>query len=293
MKRTYLFLTNLSKTLQPSLLRLPFLLRIKEAIKRVFFFQWRGRNTDVYIISFPKSGRTWLRVLIGKTLVELFGLDDTGLLDTYKITSKLGTPIIQFTHHGSDIQYARADNDLSKDKKVFMDKKVIFLARDPRDLIVSNYYQAKKRENAFNGDLSDFIKDPQYGIRKIINFYKIWASGNSIPENFLFIRYEDLHDDPNLVLKMVLDFVGIYDIDPAVLQKAVDFASFENMKGMERKGYFSNNSMRPGDINDQASYKVRKGEIGSFKEEITSEDLSFIRQVIEEVGVQFYPDVYL
>ena len=291
MKQIYLFLTNFSKELQPFMLKWPFLLRIKEAIKWIFFFHWRGRNTDVYIISFPKSGRTWLRVLIGKALAELFDLDDRELLDTYKITCKLNIPVIQFTHHGTDIQYARAYNDLSKDKNVFMNKKVIFLARDPRDLIVSNYFQAKKRENAFNGDLSEFIKNPQYGIRKILNFYKIWASGNSAPDKFLFIKYEDLHDDPKFWLKMVLDYIGISDIDPAVLQKAEDFASFDNMKRLEKRGYFFKTSMRPGDKDDQRSYKVRKGEVGSFKEELSSEDLRFIQHVIEEVGSQFYPEV--
>ncbi len=291
MKQAYLFLTNFSKELQPLMLKLPFLLRIKEAIKRIFFFHWRGRNTDVYIISFPKSGRTWLRVLIGKTLSELYNLDDRKLLDTYKITCKLNTPVIQFTHHGTDIQYALASEDLSKDKKVFTNKKVVFLARDPRDLVVSNYYQAKKRENAYDGDLSDFIKNPQYGIRKILNFYKIWASGNSVSDNFLFIKYEDLHDDPKFWLKMVLDYIGLSNIDPAVLQKAEDFASFDNMKKLEKSGYFSKDSMRPGDKGDQRSYKVRKGEVGSFKEELSSEDLRFIQHVIEEVGSQFYPDV--
>jgi hypothetical protein len=34
-----------------------------------------------WIISFPKSGRTWLRVLLGKALCEELHLDETVMLD--------------------------------------------------------------------------------------------------------------------------------------------------------------------------------------------------------------------
>ena len=166
--RIYLFLTRVSKKLQPFLLQVPVLLRIKEALKGVFFYRWRGRQTAVYIVSFPKSGRTWLRVLIGKAIADQYNLDDRYVLDTYRLTKKLKLPVIQFIHDGSDLQYARTHNNLRRDTRVYRKKKVIFLARDPRDLIVSNYYQATKRENTFQGDLSAFIKENDSARRGIM-----------------------------------------------------------------------------------------------------------------------------
>ena len=51
-----------------------FVVRLKE--------EYRNHNSDAYIISFLNSGRTWLRILIGKALCEKFGFSDEIIIDT-------------------------------------------------------------------------------------------------------------------------------------------------------------------------------------------------------------------
>ncbi len=273
MTQIYQYLTKLSKNIQPSLLKFPFLLRIKELIKQTYFLLWQGRITDVYILSFPKSGRTWLRVLIGKTLAQLFSVDEKEILNTFQLTRSHPIPVIQFNHDGTDLQYARSCQNLDSYKKRYREKKIILLVREPRDLVVSNYFQATKRENAFKGDISEFIRDPRYGIKKILKFYDNWIDYNFGIKDMLVIRYEDLYEDPIQKLEEILEFIGIEGITNQIINEAVEFSSFSNMKKLEQGGFFNQNSMLPGNQKDQKSYKVRKGKIGGYVEELSHEDL--------------------
>jgi hypothetical protein len=56
-------------------------------------------HTDAYVISYPKCGRTWLRLMLGRTFASHFGLDDVPLLETKTFAKRQsGIPRLQFTH---------------------------------------------------------------------------------------------------------------------------------------------------------------------------------------------------
>jgi len=274
--------------MQPFLLRVPILLRLKESIKQTYFFKWRGKHTDVYIVSFPKSGRTWLKMLLGKTIAQLFDINDKKILNIFEITRDNPIPGVQFTHDGTDQQYARSYQNLVSDKTRFLGKKVVLLVREPRDLVVSNYFQATRRENAYKGDISIFIRDPRYGIKKILMFYKDWNSEKSKNIEKYVVRYEDLHSNTCGELEEILAFIGIPGINRKIVETAVDFSSFNNMKKLEQGGFFNQNSMRPGNRKDKGSYKVRKGKIGSYVDELSQDDLKYIQDAIQDIGSHFY-----
>jgi hypothetical protein len=221
----------------------------------------------------------------------MFGVSDKEALDTYNLTKELEVPCVQFTHDGTDNEYARSYRDLRISNSVFKDKKVVLLTRDPRDLLVSNYYQSTKRENVFAGNLSSFVKSDNHGIKKIQRFYSMWYEKVQHRANFFHLRYEELHRNPPQVLKVLLDFIGLEQVEEELIESAVSFASFENMKRMEREGYFNKISMRPVDVKDENSYKVRKGEIGGYDEELSDDDLDYIKRVMKEYGSPFYSHI--
>src|SRR5438874_4279738 len=47
---------------------------------------FRTRRADAFILSFPKCGRTWLRVLLSRYIIDLKGLAQGDLLDTFELT---------------------------------------------------------------------------------------------------------------------------------------------------------------------------------------------------------------
>ena len=143
---------------------------------------WRKlRLADAVVVSFGKSGRTWLRVLLSRVYQLQHGLGEREVIGFDNLHYRTGAvPKIMFTHDN----YVKDYTGHRDTKEDFYDKKVIFLARDPRDVAVSQYFQWKYRMkpnkkdiNAYpTADLAPFefvISDA--GLPKVIEFMNLWA----------------------------------------------------------------------------------------------------------------------
>lgn len=243
-------------------------------------------RTDVYIISYPKCGRTWLRVCVGKALIERYDLPEDLLLDPYKLSSLAGILRTRMTHDVTESLGAMDYRQMRGDAR-YRRKKVIFLSRNIHDALVSNYFQATKRKKFFNGAISDFIRNDRFGAKKILTFYHVWHAKRHAVKEFLHISYEDMHADTSLVLSKVLSFMGVRDISDEILERAVAFSGFENMKKMEKTESLGARRMRPGNMQDEESFKVRKGTIGGHVNYLSAEDIDYIDAVIDEMGNPF------
>ena len=173
------------------------------------------------------------------------------------------------------------------DKSNYRDTKVIFLTRDIRDILVSSYFQATKRTGQFNRHISDFIRDDRYGVKKIVTFYKSWFDHQQVPEAFMHLTYEAVHHDPSGSLKSVLQFIDFPKIDEQVIETAVSFATFDNMRKMEQQGIFNNERLKPGNDNDQESFKVRRGVVGGYRDYLSTADLAYFQRTVNEMGCPF------
>ncbi len=245
------------------------------------------RDADVYIISYPKSGRTWLRVLLGKALCLKFGLPDEMMLDTYRLTAAAGILRAHFIHDFSEILTGFPYHRLPTAKTEFARKKVVLIVRDIKDVLVSSYFQATRRTNKYQGSISDFIRSEKFGVRKVAAFYNTWHSNRHVPEEFLLLRYEEMHQNPADALARTLRVIGVEEIESDILKQAVDFARFENMKKMEAEGYFKDPKMQPANARDEESFKVRKGIVGGYAAYLSEADIQYIDRVVEEMGCPF------
>ncbi|MFQ5416125.1 MAG: sulfotransferase domain-containing protein [Myxococcota bacterium] len=241
---------------------------------------------EVLVVSYPKCGRTWLRVLIGKALCDLFGVDQRELLATFELSREAGLRPTRFVHDGvggvAGIPWYEQDRDKSR----FSDKRVVLMVRDPRDVMVSSYFQATKRMRAYQGSISGFIRDECYGVRTVLAMYRGWQESQQVPVEFLLVRYEDLHADPGAALRRVLAVMGVGACDDAVIESAVRHGEFGNMRVMERSGRFDR-KLRPGDATDGESYKVRRGVVGGFADYLGAEDIAYVERAIVEAGDPF------
>jgi len=251
------------------------------------------RRTDVYLISYPKCGRTWLRLMIGRAIVEHYSLpqNEDLLLLRWKSSPHPDLPMITVVHE--DRPMLKTSQELETSKEKFRDKKVIFLARDPRDVIVSSYFEMKKRgelfgENpyedrkaVFEGELSEFIEQTRGGFDTILRYYNIWAASRDIPQGFLLVRYEDMKRNPSEVLRRVLDFLGLEPVGDDTIQEAVRYASFENMRKMEREGNFQSGVLNPAQKSDEDSYKTRKGKVGGYSDYLTVDQIQHLNNKMQ------------
>lgn len=240
----------------------------------------------VLVISYPKSGRTWHRVLLAHYINTTFLGQEARSLDTKKLTQKAGLPRISYSHAGANFLNAIPPrHPLNGSAAAWRGRKVILLTRDPKDVLVSAYMHARFRSKSFSGSLSEFIRHPFTGIEKLLVAHNRWASYTPYAREVLRQRYELLHRDPGEALRETLEFCNI-KVDTGAIRASVEFGRFDNLKEKEQSGFFKSNAMRS-QAHDENAMKVRNGKIGSHREYMNDEDLAFIDRTIARLGYPF------
>ena len=251
------------------------------------------QRADIVIVSFGKSGRTWLRVMVSHLFRVMYKLPENAILgfDNFHNLNK-AVPKTFFTHDNY-IKDFTGDFDT---KLPFYHKRVVLLARDPRDVAVSQFFQWKFRikptKVAINNypprgsdiSLFDFIMSDNGGsIRAVTDYLNLWAVEAGKVENFHLLRYEDLRLEPHRELRSMLDFLQI-DASDAQVDAAVEYSSYENMKKMESKQQFrfAGGRMMPRDKDNPNSFKVRRAKVGGYRDYFTDEEVAAIDQRLAE-----------
>jgi len=245
-------------------------------------------STDAFLVSYPKTGRTWFRLMIGRALELHYDLPEGNTLNLAEL-SKLAhrMPRVEVTHDGDP--HLKRPEELDTPKHSYRRSKVVFLVRDPRDVIVSLFFQQKKRTDGFAGDLGEFVQQDRGGFESIIQYYNVWIRNRDVPRKFLIVRYEDLHADAQGQLRSTLEFIGVNGVSEATIKRAVDYASFDRMRKMELDDHFGSDKLRPGDRSDHESFKTRKGRVGGHVDDLPPEqirelDLRIARDLNPEFG---------
>lgn len=282
--------------------RLPvgFRSRVRSLLPDKLLRWYAHQNTDVYLISYPKCGRTWLRLMIGWAISEYFHLPQEEEILFLRSNRRFHPQAPRITVIHEDRPMLKTPEELSTDKSRFRSKKVIFLARDPRDVIVSSYFEMKnrsrlfgenpyeKRQAVFDGELDEFLRRRIGGFDTILAYYNIWAQNRHIPAGFLLVRYEDMKANPAAELRRVLDFLGLECIGDDVVAAAVNYASFENMRKMEAEGRFQSNLLKPADQSNQDTYKTRKGKIKGYMDYLNASQVEALNQKLNNHLAAFF-----
>ena len=235
-------------------------------------------GTTTFFVSYPKSGRTWLRLMMAKYLDELTE-SQTTLEDLDELTVASAIPRIELTHAGANLP-ERTLLDSSGLIQAYAGQRVLFLTRNFEDTLVSSYFQARYRKGLFNGTLSNFIRNPQLGAVRLRKFFDSWAEARAEAGSFCLISYEEMHADAQLSLSKALVFCGIAKPNRMLLQSAVNYCTFDNLQGMERNNTFSKKAFRARDTSKIETYKFRQGKIGNYVEHLSENDLAFLRDLL-------------
>jgi hypothetical protein len=228
---------------------------------------------DAFIISYPKSGRTWLNIIV-KTIRDL---DER-------------FPFICFTHdifneHVQDAiryyqvpEYFKRKETMLQRLKMYGQSPIFLLTRDPRDALVSYYHQKKYREPALarmgvikdcvkiNESIDSFVLSEIWGIKTMVNFYNEWAK-----TGIETIAYEDMVKNTYKSVGRFLRHAQI-KFNKNTLKKVVKLTDFDRLRQIEVK--------RAGDTVDMAALKMRRGVIGSHKDELKRETIDRLNDII-------------
>jgi hypothetical protein len=249
---------------------------------------------EVIILSVPKSGRTWIRAFLCAYFCKRHGLEFTLQPGRY---NQPGFPRVIFSH---DLFEHRTKGDLWDrlrgkylvPRRELSRAKIILLARDPRDCFVSLYLQITRRDPHAPVELrqksvSEMLRDRRFGVSAIVNTMNDWIEEFSGRDDFILVQYEALRASPAEHFRDLLAALGESAPDMTMFHEALEFSRFENMQKLEAAGAFDSKILRPGDVRDPESFKVRRGKVGGYREYLSAEDQAFAANALAKLDTRF------
>ncbi|KAK7020154.1 hypothetical protein SK128_022300 [Halocaridina rubra] len=251
------------------------------------FYNFEFRHDDILVATFPKSGTVWM----AEILWALSHFDEIHTMDTTHINLRSYFIDLDFLHppRSSDkVSLLQTFKEMCPDGKLedgvmlqmaktekkrriikthlqfqslnpsFLDTcKIVYVARNPKDVCVSLYYFMKNRPDmTVDGNFEDFVES---FMDAKMTFSPYWAHLKQAWKlkdhpNFQWIFYEDLKTDTMRELQNLQKFLEL-DLSYDQLKVVADATSFENMKRRDEK--------QP--LTKMEGSFFRKGTVGDWK----------------------------
>ena len=273
-------LKNLARRSAAQLLRLvpgSAALRLKRDLRDAAWLS----EADAVVVSYPKSGRTFVRAMLARLYKRRFGIDERSLLEFPALRrASANAPRVFFIHGGDAMRHP---DQIHLEPADYRHKKVVLIARHPGDIAVSRYHHLKHRsrdtarQRLAEQPLEPFVWTEQGGIPSIVAFLNQFAA---LPR-VTILRYEDFLAEPAITLRKLAEAIGLTVSDDDIVD-AVEFGSLPNLKQLEREGYFTSSRLRQARKGDEQSGKVRKGTSGGYREQLDEAAAERIDAYVDE-----------
>jgi len=248
----------------------------------------------IWIASYPKSGNTWVRSFLSDYLNKSKSEFNFGILrkinrfprkelyDSLKINynnfSEIAsnwTNMQDYLNLKGETIYLKTHNAMcTLNDQPFTNKNntigIIYLVRDPRDVILSYSSHLKKNiEDTFqlmtNKHAGGMVKyDGKHITDSILSSwsenYNSWKNYNL--KNKIIIKYENLLSNPNKYFSKIITYLNEIDnveIDEKMINKSIENTSFKKLQNLEKKFGFSEK---------EHGIFFRKGLSGNWKNEL-------------------------
>ncbi|XP_013116937.2 sulfotransferase 1E1 [Stomoxys calcitrans] len=255
-------------------------------LKKIYELQVRG--DDVYVITFPKSGTTWIQeaawllcnnldfdranrdILIPKRSVFLdySGLYSSAPGNSVEQAEEAKSPRVLKTHLPAHL----IPNEIWKKKA-----KIIYCARNPKDTAISYFHFLRGLGTWVGDQIDDFVEDI---INNDIMYSPYWEHLMEFwqmrhEENIFFTTYEAMKRNLRKVLIELNHFLEKPQLSDKDLEKLEEHLSFKKMKGSPSTNltFSVRNGHGSPHIRSDFEY-MRRGIVGAFKDELSHKTLS-------------------
>ena len=247
-----------------------------------------NRNPHIFIVSFPKSGTSWLQMV-------LYQLTTDGNLDN--ITHLMDEiPFLEVQHDPTNLIPAKFIKTHLPHRFFWMIRKkgkFIYIMRDGLDVAISYYHHYCNYVN-YTDSFDRFYKDYFLNLKahdgSWFKHVSYWHKEKDNP-NVLFIKYEDMKKDLESVIREIIRFCE-FDVKEEDMPRILERCGFEYMKQYEEKIDFAYqfNSQLLRQIKEKGNF-LRKGKSG-YREYYKKRHLiayqKLFKKYVDGIGLDSY-----
>lgn len=247
------------------------------------------RDEDTLLVTYPKSGTHWLNEIV--RLIQTKG-DPTLLQSTF---ANERTPWIEFENNYRVLNSKEGPRLMASHlpiqlfpKAFFSSKaKVIYLIRNPRDVLVSGYHYfnaltQKKEKVPWEIYFENFMQGKSY-FGSWFEHVRGWISLRK-RENILVLSYEELKKDTRNAIKKICEFLG-ENLESRLLELVLKNSSFEIMKERRKSQPHRSNI-------DKDAFLMRKGITGDWKNHFTVAQAEAFDKAFQEKAADFPKELF-
>ena len=209
-------------------------LKRKEQLSRFL-----GDERTIFLVSFPKSGNSWLRFLLANTLNQ----NEKAKLGFHNLHR-----YVPDSHSGKQREEILMSSEFQNRKvriikshdpyfSFYKNNMVIYLYRNSSNVTKSyhKYLNSRVSSNISYQDIIDGKTGNSFGTW--FDHNKSWFLAKN--KRIFYVSYEDLRRNPFTELKRITYFIGLNTSD-SDLRRSIELSKLNNMKKVEKEfGYFN------------------------------------------------------
>ncbi|XP_074852222.1 sulfotransferase 1B1-like [Carettochelys insculpta] len=233
---------------------------------------FQARPGDLLISTYPKAGTTWMQEIVDLILVR-GDMEKASRAPTHiripflEICPPPPLPSgVQQLENAPSPRVIKTHLPFQLVPKSFWENKckVIYVARNAKDNVVSYYYfDQMNKTQPEPGPWELYLQKFMAGKLAWGSWYdhvcRYWEERTN--HRILYVFYEDMKEDPAQEIRRVMEFLEV-ELPPEVVERIIQRTSFQVMK----ENPMANYSSLPSTILDQRiSPFMRKGEVGDWK----------------------------
>ncbi|WOG89754.1 hypothetical protein DCAR_0208993 [Daucus carota subsp. sativus] len=261
---------------------------------------FQPRQNDVFLVTAPKSGTTWLKAII----YTLLNREIHHPQDPYHpLLSQTPHQLVPFHELLKRSEYESVSNSSDRSSRIFgthmptvslpksviedsesFNCKIVYLCRDIKDTFVSFFHFVNKHVDPSSNSLENFFDLYSRGVTgggpvwdQIMGY---WKESLERPNKVLFMRYEDMKSKPHFHLRRLALFLGKAfseeEENSGMLDQIISLCSFDNMRNLEVN---KSGTTKLG-IKNHTFY--RSGQVGDWKNCLTAEMAGNLDQITQE-----------